>query len=360
MSRFFASLCENNACQISSHQSQCRREVSRASASVVSSQLSSIAARTPSKRARSSSAAPAVEMSNGASSNGHTDDAAAPAAPAAGTIGDVQNTESGLVAVAPTAETPAGKGRGKRPRISDIQEEGADGQQAGNVSTRTLRTRAKTPVKEETPAASSPKRRRRDSTPGTGTKGRPRVSATPKPPKIGMNPLPTPFGAIRNFPDFNFDYTLPQELDPTKEGKHPLSVMIFGTGDFGQLGLGPDFAGEEIQRPKLHAWFQQHITSTKGATDGANGESSTNGASSPDLLLGKHGVTDAVCGGMHTLVIDSNGQVSKVQPCVSWLTCGRRYGAGASETTVFSGESSMIQAKAPQRSSRLRHILSQS
>lgn len=308
----FFCLCENNACQISSHQSQCRREVSTASASVVSSQLSSIAARTPSKRARSSSAAPAVEMSNGASSNGHTDDAAAPAAPAAGTIGDVQNTESGLVAVAPTAETPAGKGRGKRPRISDIQEEGADGQQAGNVSTRTLRTRAKTPVKEETPAASSPKRRRRDSTPGTGTKGRPRVSATPKPPKIGMNPLPTPFGAIRNFPDFNFDYTLPQELDPTKEGKHPLSVMIFGTGDFGQLGLGPDFAGEEIQRPTLHAWFQQHITSTKGATDGANGESSTNGASSPDLLLGKHGVTDAVCGGMHTLVIDSNGQVGRV------------------------------------------------
>ena len=33
---------------------------------------------------------------------------------------------------------------------------------------------------------------------------------------------------------------------------------MFGNGDMGQLGLGPDTL-DEIPRPRLHAWYVSHI-----------------------------------------------------------------------------------------------------
>ena len=36
--------------------------------------------------------------------------------------------------------------------------------------------------------------------------------------------------------------------------KPPKAVFMFGNGDMGQLGLGPDTL-DEIPRPRLHAWF---------------------------------------------------------------------------------------------------------
>ncbi|KIJ49704.1 hypothetical protein M422DRAFT_777621 [Sphaerobolus stellatus SS14] len=69
----------------------------------------------------------------------------------------------------------------------------------------------------------------------------------------------------------------------------PRLCWIFGTGDFGQFGLGTETLGE-ITRPRLHAWFesatQKDILGSQGA-----------------------GIERIAAGGMHTLVIDEAGKV---------------------------------------------------
>lgn len=75
--------------------------------------------------------------------------------------------------------------------------------------------------------------------------------------------------------------------EPIKtEGKRTL--LVFGTGDFGQFGLGVDVLGE-IKRPRIHQWTEESIEDDK---------------------LGPHGVEEIAAGGMHNLMIDSNGKVS--------------------------------------------------
>jgi regulator of chromosome condensation len=66
-------------------------------------------------------------------------------------------------------------------------------------------------------------------------------------------------------------------------------MFIFGTGDMGALGLGTEELGE-INRPRLHKWFEAGI---KEGRFGGEGK----------------GIEEAVAGGMHTLVIDEAGKV---------------------------------------------------
>ncbi|KAF8527766.1 regulator of chromosome condensation 1/beta-lactamase-inhibitor protein II [Gautieria morchelliformis] len=69
----------------------------------------------------------------------------------------------------------------------------------------------------------------------------------------------------------------------------PRLCFVFGTGDFGQFGLGTETLGE-ISRPRLHAWFE---TAAKGDILGSEGA----------------GVEKICAGGMHTLAIDEAGKV---------------------------------------------------
>ncbi|WWD02144.1 hypothetical protein V865_000182 [Kwoniella europaea PYCC6329] len=71
------------------------------------------------------------------------------------------------------------------------------------------------------------------------------------------------------------------------------ALFIWGTGDMGQFGLGPDEL-DEIARPKLHSWFEEEIEDGKLSRDGKEG----NG-----------GLEAVACGGMHTLAIDEAGRV---------------------------------------------------
>lgn len=66
------------------------------------------------------------------------------------------------------------------------------------------------------------------------------------------------------------------------------TLLVFGTGDFGQFGLGVDTLGE-IKRPRIHQWVEDAIE---------------------DDELGPEGVEQIAAGGMHNLMIDSNGKVS--------------------------------------------------
>ncbi|KAF8520331.1 hypothetical protein BU17DRAFT_65360 [Hysterangium stoloniferum] len=76
---------------------------------------------------------------------------------------------------------------------------------------------------------------------------------------------------------------------PASHPRPPRLCFVFGTGDFGQFGLGTETLGE-ISRPRLHAWFE---TAAKGDTLGSDGA----------------GVEKICAGGMHSLVIDEVGKV---------------------------------------------------
>ncbi|WRT68651.1 uncharacterized protein IL334_005630 [Kwoniella shivajii] len=71
------------------------------------------------------------------------------------------------------------------------------------------------------------------------------------------------------------------------------ALFIWGTGDMGQFGLGPDEL-DEIPRPKLHSWFEDEVEDGKLSRDGAEGSG---------------GLESVACGGMHTLAIDEAGRV---------------------------------------------------
>ncbi|KAH7108381.1 regulator of chromosome condensation 1/beta-lactamase-inhibitor protein II, partial [Auriculariales sp. MPI-PUGE-AT-0066] len=66
-------------------------------------------------------------------------------------------------------------------------------------------------------------------------------------------------------------------------------LFIFGSGEFGQLGLGTDCLNE-ISRPRLHAWFESAVQ--KGILGGEAA-----------------GLETAWAGGMHTLACDEEGKV---------------------------------------------------
>ncbi|WWC71324.1 uncharacterized protein I206_105278 [Kwoniella pini CBS 10737] len=88
----------------------------------------------------------------------------------------------------------------------------------------------------------------------------------------------------------SFNNELPT-IPPTASPHNAL--FIWGTGDMGQFGLGPDEL-DEIARPKLHSWFEEEIEDGKLSRDGKEGSG---------------GLEAVACGGMHTLAIDEAGRV---------------------------------------------------
>ena len=78
---------------------------------------------------------------------------------------------------------------------------------------------------------------------------------------------------------------------PPSHPRPARQLLIFGNGDWGQLGMGPD-AYAEIPKPRLHAWFEVALqTDILGTETGA-------------------GIESVSAGGMHTLVVDEVGKVS--------------------------------------------------
>ncbi|KAJ3862914.1 regulator of chromosome condensation 1/beta-lactamase-inhibitor protein II [Lentinula novae-zelandiae] len=96
----------------------------------------------------------------------------------------------------------------------------------------------------------------------------------PKPPKPAhvqvkpyLNPLPSP----------------PEHLRPG------LQLFVWGAGNFGQFGLGPDVL-DEFDKPKKHSWAEEQIQ------DGTFGEEGA-------------GLEEIAGGGMHSLFIDEMGTI---------------------------------------------------
>lgn len=97
------------------------------------------------------------------------------------------------------------------------------------------------------------------------------VPPAPKQLKPYFNPLPVP----------------PQRKRPG------LLPFVWGTGNFGQFGMGPDVLGE-VSKPKRNTWIEEHIEA------GAFGEDNA-------------GIESVACGGLHTIFLDERGTVSRSQ-----------------------------------------------
>lgn len=85
-------------------------------------------------------------------------------------------------------------------------------------------------------------------------------------------------------------YFNPLPVPPQK--KRPgLQPFVWGTGNFGQFGMGPDVLGE-VSKPKRNTWIEEHIKA------GAFGEDNA-------------GIESVACGGLHTIFLDERGTVSQ-------------------------------------------------
>jgi regulator of chromosome condensation len=113
-----------------------------------------------------------------------------------------------------------------------------------------------------------------------------------------QKPKQRPFSALSPVP----------EAKPSKEPKPPLNdvpqppektrpclqLFVWGAGNFGQFGLGPDVLGE-ISKPKKSAWVDEQIQK--------------------HVFGDNFGGLEAIAaGGMHTILIDERGTVCTIFP----------------------------------------------
>lgn len=70
----------------------------------------------------------------------------------------------------------------------------------------------------------------------------------------------------------------------------PAQIFVWGTGNFGQFGMGPSFL-DELSKPTRNTWVEEKIT--QGVFGSGPGS----------------GIVGVVAGGLHSLFIDENGSV---------------------------------------------------
>lgn len=85
----------------------------------------------------------------------------------------------------------------------------------------------------------------------------------------------------------------PPSLNPLRKAAERVrparQLFVYGNGDFGQLGLGPDET-TELFKPKLHEWCAEAVAAGSFGEEGA-------------------GIEAVAAGGMHSLMVDEEGKV---------------------------------------------------
>ncbi|KAF5322189.1 hypothetical protein D9619_000472 [Psilocybe cf. subviscida] len=146
---------------------------------------------------------------------------------------------------------------------------------------------------ENEPPAPQPTKKSRSKAPTSKSAAEPALEpvpedAEPAPPKKAKTPKPAPTREptaehIQTKPYFN-----PLPTPPNKQ-RPALIPFVWGAGNFGQFGLGPDQLDEKT-KPKRNTWAEEQIE---------------------DNLLGDdHGGFESVAaGGLHTLFVDEKGAI---------------------------------------------------
>jgi regulator of chromosome condensation len=91
-------------------------------------------------------------------------------------------------------------------------------------------------------------------------------------------------------PPINAVPEFPAKMDP------PAQIFVWGTGNFGQFGMGPNFLSE-LSKPTRNTWVEEKMA--QGAFGPAPGS----------------GIVRVAAGGLHSLFIDENGTVCSFLVC---------------------------------------------
>jgi hypothetical protein len=173
------------------------------------------------------------------------------------------------------------------------------------------RSRARVPAAAGTADEEEPEPK-----PKTKSKSKPKEPVEPKPQRPYFNPLPK----------------APKPVRPAAQ------AFVWGAGNFGQFGMGPDRLGE-YDKPTRNKWVQEQIEDGVFGVEGA-------------------GIESIAAGGLHTVSIDEKGtvrffQVHKVYRGV--LLGLSRSGLAVSTMTLRSGVSLRT---SPTRASRASSLTS--
>ena len=169
--------------------------------------------------------------------------------------------------------------------------------QKATLNSRTNATSNKRPASPERPVSPPPKRSRSMSQkPENDLDSRRKPNSRSTPTESSARPTTKKsrkLSPVREAPP------VPKQLKPyfntlpvpPQKQRPGLLPFVWGTGNFGQFGMGPDVLGE-ISKPKRNTWIEEHIE------DGAFGED-------------KAGIESVTCGGLHTIFADEKGTVSQ-------------------------------------------------
>jgi len=140
-----------------------------------------------------------------------------------------------------------------------------------NIAPRSSKPSSKTAAQKSSQTQAKTTRTKLAAIPeGSDTKAEPvrKAKAPAVQTKPYLNPLPTP----------------PEKQRPG------LQLFVWGAGNFGQFGLGPDVL-DELDKPKKHVWAEQQMQNGSFGEEGA-------------------GLEAIAGGGMHSLFVDEKGTVS--------------------------------------------------
>ncbi|EMD40931.1 hypothetical protein CERSUDRAFT_111512 [Gelatoporia subvermispora B] len=150
---------------------------------------------------------------------------------------------------------------------------------AAKAPARGKKTAAKRPSEDD--AAAPPPTKRARGGPKVIENGVVQTNGKPKPaPRKKASPIPK---GVQTKPYFNPLPTHPEHVRPAPR------LFVWGTGNFGQFGMGPDYLAE-FEKPRRNMWVEEQIK------EGVFGK--------PDA-----GLESVAAGGMHTLFIDEKGTV---------------------------------------------------
>lgn len=181
-----------------------------------------------------------------------------------------------------TAKTAAPKTRTKRPMTPEIEDsaEGDDSDKQPTKRARSIRTQGSVTTTassddEVKQVSVALKKAAIDAKKAISEKKEKRKSAATNASssKKTINSLPTP----------------PEHPRPSNQ------IFVWGAGNFGQFGMGPEYL-DEFDKPKKNPWFEKKIEEGIFGGEGA-------------------GIESIAAGGLHSLFVDEKGTVSYFTPC---------------------------------------------
>ena len=157
--------------------------------------------------------------------------------------------------------------------------------------------------------------------PTTGSRKPPSRTAAKKGPEVAAR-KPRKLSVVREAepaqvskPEQQLKPYINQLPTPPQKQRPGLLPFVWGTGNFGQFGLGPEVV-EEISKPRRQKWIEEKID------EGAFGEPGA-------------GIEYVAAGGLHTVFIDEKGAVGVISLIFGFFSSNARSGHVARTTMLL-------------------------